>query len=143
MTTFTHFTDPYRSQVGVVTPVVDVFAPVADAFVGWDDGVEGLDEQDFALLVRTVELVVQASAFSSERLEYALRISAATAARLTRSLEKLGVIAKGGPTDERVVLIGIRGLPILQAKLFSGGSARRRPCPWRARVRAAPTTSAP
>lgn len=118
MTTFTQFTDPYISDVGVTSP----FAPKASAdgsYFDWNGALEGLPDGEFGLLMRTVELVVQAQTFSRERLALALRISAESAVTMTRSLELLGIISAGEPTAQRRVLVSVRTLPVLLAKMLS------------------------
>ncbi|HEX4059097.1 MAG TPA: hypothetical protein VHX87_12395 [Galbitalea sp.] len=121
MTTFTHFTDPYR------LPDVDSrfsapfdSATLDESYFEWNGALEGFDEADFNLLVRTIELVVQAGSFKRERLQQALRISPDTAARMTTSLEKLDVIGPGKADGPRHVLVNIVGLPVLLAKVLSG-----------------------
>jgi hypothetical protein len=119
VTTFTQFTDPYISDVGVTSP----FAPKPSAdnsYFDWNGALEGLHDGDFGLLMRTVELVVQAQTFSQERLALALRISAESAASMTRSLELLGVISAGESNAQRRVLVSVRTLPVLLAKMLSG-----------------------
>jgi DNA segregation ATPase FtsK/SpoIIIE-like protein len=113
--TFTRFTDPYISDVGVASP----FASREDSFLDWNGALDGLSQDDLSLLVRTVELVVQAQTYSRERLQLALRISLESAVQMTRSLELLGVIAAGEPNAQRRVLVSVRTLPVLLAKLLS------------------------
>jgi DNA segregation ATPase FtsK/SpoIIIE-like protein len=118
VTTFTQFTDPYIGDVGVTSP----FAPSASAenpFFDWNGALDGLSEGQFSLLLRTVELVVQAQTFSRERLGLALRISPDSAATMTRSLELLGVVSAGEPNAQRRVLVSVRTLPVLLAKMLS------------------------
>ena len=119
MTTFTQFTDPYISDVGVTSP----FAPKASAdssYFDWNGALEGLPDSEFGLLMRTVELVVQAQTFSQERLALAIRISSESAAAMTHSLELLGIISAGDPNAQRRVLVSVRTLPVLLAKMLSG-----------------------
>jgi hypothetical protein len=116
--TFTQFTDPYISDVGVTSPFAS--ERTDSSYFDWNGALDGLSENDFALLMRVVELVVQAQTFSSERLALALRISAESAASMTRSLELLGVVTVGEPTAQRRVLVSVRTLPVLLAKLLSG-----------------------
>ena len=119
MTTFTQFTDPYISDVGVTSP----FAPKdldGSSYFDWNGALEGVPDGEFGLLMRTVELVVQAQTFSRERLELALRISPKSAATMTRSLELLGIISAGEPNAQRRVLVSVRTLPVLLAKMLSG-----------------------
>jgi DNA segregation ATPase FtsK/SpoIIIE-like protein len=113
--TFTRFTDPYISDVGVTSP----FASREDSFLDWNGALDGLSQNDLSLLIRTVELVVQAQTYSRERLQLALRISLESAVQMTRSLELLGVIAAGEPNAQRRVLVSVRTLPVLLAKLLS------------------------
>jgi hypothetical protein len=117
--TFTQFTDPYISDVGVTSP----FAPPAAAggsYFDWNGALDGLSENEFSLLMRTVELVVQAQSFSRERLRLALRVSPEAAATMTRSIELLGIISAGEPNAQRRVLVSVRTLPVLLAKMLSG-----------------------
>jgi hypothetical protein len=116
---FTKFTDPYISDVGVTSPFAQ--SPSAStSYFDWNGALDGLSEGEFGLLVRVVELVVQAQTFSRDRLALALRISPESAARMTRSIELLGVISAGEPTAQRRVLVSVRTLPVLLAKLLSG-----------------------
>jgi hypothetical protein len=123
VTTFTHFTDPYLPQIDSSSRFAAPSAysdSIDDSFFEWNGALDGLDENDFSLLVRSVELVVQAASFSPERLQLALRISPESAAKMTTSLERLAVIAPGDAYASRRVLVGVRGLPVLLAKLLSG-----------------------
>ncbi len=123
MTTFTHFTDPYRSSSDPSGHAASPAFPGArqdDSFFEWNGALDGLDEADFDLLVRSIELVVQAGTFSCERLQMALRISPRLAERMTSSMEKLGVIAPGDPTAVRRVLVSVLGLEVFLAKVLSG-----------------------
>jgi DNA segregation ATPase FtsK/SpoIIIE-like protein len=117
--TFTKFTDPYISNVGVTSPFSQEGAD-GYSYFDWNGALDGLSESEFALLMRTVELVVQAQTFSRERLRYALRISEDTAATLSRSIELLGIISAGEPNAQRRVLVSVRTLPVLLAKMLSG-----------------------
>jgi DNA segregation ATPase FtsK/SpoIIIE-like protein len=117
--TFTKFTDPYISDVGVTSP----FSPDGgggSSYFDWNGALDGLSENEFALLMRTVELVVQAQTFSRERLQQALRISQDSAVTMTRSIELLGIISAGEPNAQRRVLVSVRTLPVLLAKMLSG-----------------------
>ena len=117
--TFTKFTDPYISNTGVTSP----FAPEASSgssYFDWNGALDGLSENEFSLLMRTVELVVQAQTFSRERLQYAMRISPESAATMSRSIELLGIISAGEPNAQRRVLVSVRTLPVLLAKMLSG-----------------------
>jgi hypothetical protein len=109
MTTFTNFTDPYRST-----------AAPASRPRGFDGGdqVAALDEQEFTLLMRTVELVVQAGAYSRPRLQGALRISVESSKHLTHLLEQVGVISMGDPEHTRAVLVTRENLPMLLTRLL-------------------------
>ena len=119
VTTFTQFTDPYISDVGVTAPFASP-ASAANSYFDWNGALEGLSEAEFTLLMRTVELVVQAQTFSRERLRLALRISPESAASMTRSIELLGIISAGEPNAQRRVLVSVRTLPVLLAKMLSG-----------------------
>jgi DNA segregation ATPase FtsK/SpoIIIE-like protein len=119
VTTFTQFTDPYISDVGVTSP----FAPkdTADnSYFDWNGALDDVTDGEFGLLMRTVELVVQAQTYSRERLALALRISPESAATMTHSLELLGIISAGEPNAQRRVLVSVRTLPVLLAKMLSG-----------------------
>ncbi|HMH58672.1 MAG TPA: hypothetical protein VK537_05785 [Galbitalea sp.] len=113
--TFTRFTDPYISDIGVTSP----FASREDSYLDWNGALDGLSQDELSLLIRTVELVVQAQTYSRERLQLALRISLESAVQMTRSLELLGVIAAGELNAQRRVLVSVRTLPVLLAKLLS------------------------
>ncbi len=108
MTTFTNFTDPYRSpgaSVGVLS------------FEGGEQ-VASLDEHDFRLLMRTVEVVVQAGAFTRARLQAALRLPAESSKRMTHLLEQVGVISHGTIDESRAVLVTVDRLPVLLTRLL-------------------------
>jgi hypothetical protein len=109
MSTFTTFTDPYPT------------APRARVIPTNFDGeslVQTLGDADFALLMRAVELVVQAGVYSQLRLQHAMRIPARTAVRLTTLLEALSVIDGYTVGDERKVLTSIDHLPVLLLRLL-------------------------
>jgi hypothetical protein len=88
-----------------------------ESYFDWNGALDDLDPSEYTLLLRTVELVVQAQTFSRERLALALRISPDAAARMARSIELLGVISAGEPKAQRRVLVSVRTLPVLLAKL--------------------------
>ena len=115
---FTRFIDPYISDIGVTAPFA-TRSKGGDSFLDWNGALDGLSQSELDLLLRTVELVVQAQTYSRERLQFALRISEESAVRMTRSLELLGVIAAGEPNAQRRVLVSVRTLPVLLAKLLS------------------------
>ena len=73
--------------------------------------------QDFALLERTIELVVQSQAFSMLGLRAALRLDAATAAHLTVELEALGVVEEGAAEAPRAVLVAMHDLALFLANV--------------------------
>ncbi len=108
MTTFTNFTDPYRSNASTSRPL---------DFDG-SEQVAALDEADFRLFMRTVELVVQAGAYSRPRLQAALDLSTETAKHLTHLLEQVGVISMGDPEHTRAVLVRADRLPVLLTRLL-------------------------
>jgi hypothetical protein len=116
--TFTRFTDPYISDIGVTAPFATRSKP-GDSYLDWNGALDGLSRDELDLLLRTVELVVQAQTYSRERLQLALRIPQDSAVQMTRSLELLGVIASGEPNAQRRVLVSVRTLPVLLAKLLS------------------------
>ena len=108
MTTFTNFTDPYRSNATSSHPL---------DFDG-SEQVAALDEPDFRLFMRTVELVVQAGAFSRARLQAALSLSIESSKHLTHLLEQVGVISMGDPEHTRAVLVRADKLPVLLTRLL-------------------------
>jgi DNA segregation ATPase FtsK/SpoIIIE-like protein len=116
--TFTRFTDPYISDIGVTASFAER-SKSGDSYLDWNGALDGLSQTELDLLLRTVELVVQAQTFSRERLQFALRISPESAVQMTHSLELLGVIAAGEPNAQRRVLVSVRTLPVLLAKLLS------------------------
>ncbi len=83
-----------------------------------DRVITALGSKDFALLLRAVELVVLAQAFSRRGIEHALRIKPAIADRLTTLLESLGVITSGGFDEQRTVLVGMDHLAVLLVRLY-------------------------
>jgi hypothetical protein len=117
---FTRFTDPYISDIGSTSPLAPHSAS-GDSFVDWNGALDGLSQSELSLLLRTVELVIQAQTFSRERLQLAIQISEDAAVTMTHSLELLGVIAAGEPNAQRRVLVSVRALPVLLAKLLSSG----------------------
>lgn len=121
MSSFTSFNDPYRIPNDIASPFTPPYRDGSgESYFEWNGALDGLDETDFPLLVRTIELVVQAGTFSRERLKAALRISEAQAEKMTTSIEKLGVIAPGHPDGIRRVLINVTGLEVFLAKVLSG-----------------------
>ena len=82
-----------------------------------DDLIRTLSERELALLLRTVDLVVLSQAFSRERLQYALQISAKEAAQMTVLLELLGVISTYEVEGQREVLAELHQLPVLLVRL--------------------------
>jgi hypothetical protein len=99
------------------TPSYAVDGSGSSGFFEGDEVVRALDAYDFGLLLRAVDLVVLSQAFSRLGLQYALRIPADTAARMTRFLEMLGVIAPGQPDARRTVLTEPQKLAVLMARL--------------------------
>jgi len=77
--------------------------------------IESVDGADFALLERTIELVVQSQAFSRVGLQAALRLSQESAEHLTQELETLGVIELGAPDEPRDVLVAMHDLALFLA----------------------------
>ena len=114
MTTFTNFTDPYRSASSGTA------GAASSRPLGFDgsDQVASLDEADFRLLMRTVELVVQAGAFSRPRLQGALGISGESSKHMTHLLEQVGVISMGDADHTRAVLVRQDHLPVLLTRLL-------------------------
>jgi hypothetical protein len=112
MTTSTTFAEP--PAIWSLTP--SDFA--GSAFFERDRVITALGSKDFALLLRAVELVVLAQAFSRRGIEHALRIKPAIANRLTTLLESLGVITTGGFDEQRTVLVGMDHLAVLLVRLY-------------------------
>jgi hypothetical protein len=109
MSTFTTFTDSYPGEARTLA--------IAAKFDG-ESLVQTLDDADFALLMRAIELVVQAGAYSQVRLQHAMRIPARTAVRLTSLLEALSVIGQYRAGDERHVVTSIDELPLFLMRLL-------------------------
>jgi DNA segregation ATPase FtsK/SpoIIIE-like protein len=87
-------------------------------FLPSSQSVATLDNHDFELLTRAVELVVLSQACSVRGLGLALRIpTMSSAARIAGALEALGVVGPGGADDQRSVLIEPRDLPNLLSEL--------------------------
>ncbi len=80
--------------------------------------IRSLNDSDFATLMRSVELVVQAQAFSRQGLQYALRLPLETTNLMTEALEAMGIIV-GGPSERRTVLTPPDRLTMLLAELHS------------------------
>jgi len=84
-----------------------------------DRAVRSLGEKDFALLMRSAELVVLSQSFVCSRLRDALRIPLRDAEIMTSLLEVLGVIASGPADAERDVLVETQDLPKLLGKILT------------------------
>jgi hypothetical protein len=113
MTTFAGFTDPYSTT----TLDGSRFAPPVTQFRG--HVVDEFDQAEFDLLLRTVELVVQAQAFSGVRLGHALHIPTHMVNRMTRALEEIGVISAPGFDGRRRVTADLRSLSTVLTTLAS------------------------
>ncbi|MDQ1555696.1 MAG: hypothetical protein QOI02_698, partial [Actinomycetota bacterium] len=107
------FTDPYTTtsfdSSRFAPPIAQFRANVIDE----------LDEQEFELLLRTAELVVQAQAFSGVRLGQAMRIPSHMVNRMTRALEEVGVISAPGFDGRRQVTADIRSLSSLLTTIMT------------------------
>jgi DNA segregation ATPase FtsK/SpoIIIE-like protein len=112
MTAFTTFAEP--AATWSITPTK--FA--GTALFERDRVIMALGPKDFALLLRAVELVVVAQAFSRRGIEHALRLEPNIADRLTTLLEGLGVISAGGFEEQRRVLIAMDHLAVLLVRLY-------------------------
>jgi len=112
MTPYSRFGDPYATRV--LTPH-DIQAP---ELPDGDRIVRALNPQDFALLVRAVELVVQASAFSRRGIGLALRLPDDKADRITTLLELLEIVAPGGFEEQRRVLVDLDQLTNTLFRLY-------------------------
>jgi hypothetical protein len=82
--------------------------------------VNTLDEEDFDLLLRCVDLVVLAQAFSADAFEYALDLSSDVADRMTRMLVQLEVLSADEIEGSRIVLADMRDLPLILLRLNEG-----------------------
>jgi DNA segregation ATPase FtsK/SpoIIIE-like protein len=102
------------STVSAPFTSVDAFSA---ALFDHTDPAAALDSQDYELLTRAVELVVQSQAFSRNGLRFALRLSAPAADEITALLEQLGVIADGEPNAAREVRVDAHDLPVMLAAL--------------------------
>jgi hypothetical protein len=71
---------------------------------GWQL-VSALEPAEFALLERSIELVVLSQAFSVRGLQLALRLRNSVADKITRVLESVGVVPVGGWEEQRPVLV--------------------------------------
>ncbi len=91
------------------------YRPVFDT----DRAVRSLGEKDFALLMRSAELVVLSQAFKCSRLRDALRIPMRDAEIMTSLLEVLGVVSSGASDAERDVLVEAQDLPKLLGKILT------------------------
>lgn len=121
MSNFTSFNDPYRLPDDFSSPFTPPYRDGAEeSYFQWNGALDDLTDSDFSLLVRTIELVVQAGTFSRERLAAAMRISPKQAEKMTIAIEKLGVIAPGSPDGIRRVLINVTSLDVFLAKVLSG-----------------------
>ncbi len=85
----------------------------------WDRFIASISLPEFELLLRSMELVVLAQAFSRVGLSRAFRISIESADRVMRTLEALGVIGLGEPDAQREVYMTAGRLPALFAELRS------------------------
>ena len=85
----------------------------------WDRFIAAISLQEFELLLRSMELVVLAQAFSRVGLSRAFRISIESADRVMRTLEALGVVSLGEPDAQREVYMTAGRLPALFAELRS------------------------
>jgi hypothetical protein len=111
--TFTGFTDPYA------TTSFEAQDPAHPDFTEHNPLVDSMGREEFALLLRTVELVVQAQAYSTDKLSQALRIHPHNAQRMTLALESVGVISPVRFDGHRAVVAQARDLPMLLARLLT------------------------
>jgi hypothetical protein len=82
--------------------------------------VNALDEDDFDLLLRCVDLVVLAQAFSAEAFESALDLPGDVADRMTRMLVELEILSADDMEGSRIVLSDMRDLSLILLRLNEG-----------------------
>jgi hypothetical protein len=87
-------------------------------FPGWQL-VAGLDPAEFAVLERSIELVLLAQAFSMRGLQLALRLRTSVAEKMAYVLESIGVVPSGGWDEQRPVLFAQNELPAILGELRS------------------------
>jgi hypothetical protein len=102
---------------------------VSDAFllsVAQAEGVVNvLDEKDFGLLLRCVDLVVLSQAFSREAFGLALRLSEAMTEKMTGMLVELAILSADEVGGNRLVLADMRDLPLILLRLNEGRTTWR------------------
>jgi hypothetical protein len=79
-----------------------------------------LDEDDFDLLLRCVDLVVLSQAFAQEAFENALDLANDVAERMTAILVQLEIISSDEVDGTRLVLADMRDLPLILLRLNEG-----------------------
>ncbi len=85
-------------------------------FPGWQL-VAGLDPAEFALLERSIELVVLSQAFSVRGLQLALRLRTSVAQKMAHVLESIGVVQAGEWDAQRPVLVAQNELSAILSEL--------------------------
>ena len=105
MATFLSFTDSYPTTSEATAPRNEV--------------VDGLNDDDFALLLRSIELVVQAGTLTSVLLGHALHIPASRADRMIDAMQSIGVISPPGFDKRRSVIAEMDALPLILVRLMT------------------------
>lgn len=82
--------------------------------------VNALDEEDFDLLLRCVDLVVLSQTFSEGGLACALDLPGAVAEQMTDLLVKLEILSSDEIDGIRLVLVDMRDLPLILLRLNEG-----------------------
>lgn len=84
-----------------------------------------LDDNEFDLLLRCVDLIVLSQAFSEEGLARALDLSSAAAEQMTWMLVKLDILSTDEVDGTRLVLADMRDLPLILLRLNEGRTVWR------------------
>jgi hypothetical protein len=87
--------------------------------------VNRLDNDDFELLLRSVDLVVRSQAFSAEVFERILDVPSYVAEMLVGMLVRLDILSSDDQHGSRLVLVDIVDLPLILLRLNEGRVAWR------------------
>ncbi|MES2170465.1 MAG: hypothetical protein V4479_07050 [Actinomycetota bacterium] len=93
-----------------------MYNSIPQFFPGWQL-VSELDSAEFALLERSIELVVLSQSFSVRGLQLALRLRNSVAEKMTYALESIGLIPAGGWEEKRPVLVAQNELSAILGEL--------------------------
>ncbi|MCU1415787.1 MAG: hypothetical protein JWN80_3127 [Microbacteriaceae bacterium] len=85
-------------------------------FPGWQL-VSDLEPAEYAMLERSIELVVLAQAFSIRGLQLALRLRNSVAEKMAYVLESIGIVSTGGWEEQRPVLVAQNELAAILGEL--------------------------